>query len=167
MGRTKGELCRKARRGTGCDSLQLSPCQVSNVSPTQYEGRCALTCITRALPSVPRSAVFRLAAKPRYPPTRVGPAGLPARESCVGTPESPARPPGTPTEPPAPAWATKSTRDETTGAGRTRNMAAAGAPPAASANPRRVADGRPPPLTEVHISVRPQKEQASHATTKS
>ena len=60
-----GELSRKGTRGTGCDSVQLWPCQVSKVSPTQYEGRCARTCITRVLPRLPRSAVFRLAAKPR------------------------------------------------------------------------------------------------------
>ena len=60
-----GEVSRNGRRGTGFDSVQLSPCQVSKVSPTQYEGRWALTCMTRALPRLPRSAVFRLAAKPR------------------------------------------------------------------------------------------------------
>ena len=60
-----GELSRKGERGTGCDSVQLWSCQVSKVSPTQYEGRCARTCITRVLPRFPRSAVFRLAANPR------------------------------------------------------------------------------------------------------
>ena len=65
MGRSNGELSRNGRRGTVCDSVQLWPCHVSKVSPTQYEGRCALTCITRVLPRFPRRAVFRLPAKPR------------------------------------------------------------------------------------------------------
>ena len=30
-----GELSRKGKRGTGCDSVQLWPSQVSKVSPTQ------------------------------------------------------------------------------------------------------------------------------------
>ena len=40
-------------RGTGCDAVQLWPCHVSKVSPTQYEGRWALTCITSVLPRSP------------------------------------------------------------------------------------------------------------------
>ncbi len=65
MGRSNGELWRNGRRGTGWDAVQLWPCHVSKVSPTQYEGRWALTCITRASPRPPRRAVLRLAAKPR------------------------------------------------------------------------------------------------------
>ena len=57
------------------------------------------------------------------------------------------------------------TRDDTTGAGRTRKTAAAAADVAPSASTSPVADMRPPPLAEVHISVRPQRLQQLHATT--
>src|ERR1700734_1926438 len=96
---------------------------------------------------------------------RVGPAGVPARESCAAVPESPASPPGDPILPPLPACDTKLTRDETTGAGRTRKTAAAAIDVAANANTRPEAEIRPPPLAELHISVRAHSALAAHAAT--
>ena len=60
----------------------------------------------------------------------------------------------------------KETRDDTTGAGRTRKTAAAAVDVATSASTRPVAELRPPPLAEVHISSRPQRLQQPQATTK-
>ena len=90
---------------------------------------------------------------------------LPARESCAAVPESPARLPGTLMEPPEPAREMKLTRDETTGAGRARNTPAAAVDVATSANTRPDAEIRPPPLAEVHISVRAHSVLQAHATT--
>ena len=61
----------------------------------------------------------------------------------------------------------KETRDDTTGAGSTRKTAAAAVDVATSASTRPVAEMRPPPLAEVHISSRPQRLQQPQATTKS
>ena len=60
----------------------------------------------------------------------------------------------------------KDTGDDTTGAGRTRKTAAAAVNVATSASTRPVAELRPPPLAEVHISSRPQRLQQPQATTK-
>ena len=83
----------------------------------------------------------------------------------MGDPESPASAPATPTGPPAPAWVTKDTLDATTGAGRTTKIAAAAADMAASAETSPATDIRPPPLDDVHISVRPQRPKHTQATT--
>ena len=61
---TKGEPPRSGRWARFA-SVQLSPCHVSKVSPTQYDGRWARTCSTSVFPRPPRSAVLRLSAKPR------------------------------------------------------------------------------------------------------
>ncbi len=68
-------------------------------------------------------------------------------------------------EPPLPARDTKLTRDETTGAGSTRKTAAATVDVATSASTRLAAEIRPPPLADVHISVRAHSVQQAHAAT--
>ena len=52
---------------------------VSNVSPTQNDGRSARTRMTSWSPSAPRRAVSRRSENPRNPPTRVG-----AGRACPG-----------------------------------------------------------------------------------
>ena len=163
-GRTNGEISRTAVVA-GVVVLQLVPSQRSKVSPTQYDGTCALTSMMSWLPRVSRIAVSSVFAKPRKPPTRIRPVGAPARASWAGVEESPASPPGMEIAPPAPALARRFVRNATVGAGSTRKTAADAAVAPERAVTRPAIEMRPPPLSAIHISTRLHNPSVTKAMT--
>ena len=162
-GRTNGEISWRRRGRVGRSTpIQLCPSQVSKVSPTQYDGRWARTCITRVLPRAPAQSRVQavgeaeIAADPGS-----GRPDCRRATSWAGVPESPASAPGTPMEPPVPACAKNVTRDEPhwapAGRGRRRPAAVGHAPANAARARRRDAARRRWPT--VHISVRAHSPQ--------
>src|SRR5690348_5636075 len=96
---------------------------------------------------------------------RVGPVGLPGRDSWEVWPPSPARAPGTGMAPPLPDRARKLILTATFGAGSRRKMATAATVRAATVVPSPRPEIRPPLLADDHNSTRPQRPKADQIST--
>ncbi len=96
-GRTKGEPPVTIRL-SGRVTDHACPLQWSNVSAVQNDGTSARTRMITWFDKDARIAVSSVFEKPRNPPTRVGPLGVPACAGWVCDPESPVSAPPKPSD---------------------------------------------------------------------